>query len=171
MSRSHQIVFENIVRRLSFIFGLTMFALATALPHANAAQSKRESVKVAKHVSVSKKTKHGVASVKHKTKLVAKTKATKVSLVVKHKAIVPAEVTPPKLSFGQMAGLHDARDELELKSSVALVIDQDTSEVLFSKNDLLSIQSLVRIRHCHQSRHSLLCLWMRTKQTLKRNTR
>lgn len=147
MSRSHQIVFENIVRRLSFIFGLTMFALATALPHANAAQSKRESVKVAKHVSVSKKTNHGVASVKHKTKLVAKTKATKVSLAVKHKAIVPAEVTPPKLSFGQMAGLHDARDELELKSSVALVIDQDTSEVLFSKNDhaVLPIASLTKL--------------------------
>jgi serine-type D-Ala-D-Ala endopeptidase (penicillin-binding protein 7) len=54
---------------------------------------------------------------------------------------------PPKLSFGQMAGLHGMQDELDLKSSVALVIDQDTREVLFSKNDsaVLPIASLTKL--------------------------
>ena len=46
-----------------------------------------------------------------------------------------------------MAGLHGAYDPLDLKSSVALVIDQDTREVLFSKNDraVLPIASLTKL--------------------------
>lgn len=50
-------------------------------------------------------------------------------------------------SYGQLAGLHGSRDALELKSSVALVIDQETSEVLFSKNDkaVLPIASLTKL--------------------------
>jgi serine-type D-Ala-D-Ala endopeptidase (penicillin-binding protein 7) len=54
---------------------------------------------------------------------------------------------PPKLSFGQIAGLHGMQDELDLKSSVALVVDQDTREVLFSKNDsaVLPIASLTKL--------------------------
>lgn len=37
-------------------------------------------------------------------------------------------------SVGQAIGLHQTPDPLELKSSVALVLDKDTNEVLFSKN-------------------------------------
>jgi D-alanyl-D-alanine endopeptidase (penicillin-binding protein 7) len=56
-------------------------------------------------------------------------------------------VEPARPSFGQLIGLHDARDALELKSSVALVLDQDTDEVLFSKNSLavLPIASLTKL--------------------------
>ena len=54
---------------------------------------------------------------------------------------------PPKPSFGQMAGLHADGDELSLKSSVAYVIDQDTQEVLLSKNDnaILPIASITKL--------------------------
>lgn len=54
---------------------------------------------------------------------------------------------PGKQSFGQIAGLHGAADPLSLKSSVALVIDQDTREVLLSKNDhaVLPIASLTKL--------------------------
>ncbi|MFM6992333.1 MAG: serine hydrolase [Rhodoferax sp.] len=54
---------------------------------------------------------------------------------------------PPKPSYGQLAGLHGAADALELKSSVALVLDQDTKEVLFSKNDhaVLPIASITKL--------------------------
>jgi D-alanyl-D-alanine endopeptidase (penicillin-binding protein 7) len=54
---------------------------------------------------------------------------------------------PVRLSFGQIAGLHTAQDPLDLKSSVALVLDQDTQEVLFSKNDsaVLPIASLTKL--------------------------
>ena len=64
----------------------------------------------------------------------------------KHRPVVHAVVVP-KLSFGQMAGLHGVQDELDLKSSVALVIDQDTREVLFSKNEnaVLPIASLTKL--------------------------
>lgn len=55
--------------------------------------------------------------------------------------------SPPRASFGQRAGLHGATDALDLKSSVAFVIDQDTSEVLISKNDqaVLPIASLTKL--------------------------
>ncbi|WP_370678873.1 D-alanyl-D-alanine endopeptidase [Comamonas sp. GB3 AK4-5] len=50
-------------------------------------------------------------------------------------------------SFGQMAGLHQVNDPLDLQSSVALVMDQDTKEVLLSKNDhaVLPIASLTKL--------------------------
>ncbi|MBC7601066.1 MAG: serine hydrolase [Ramlibacter sp.] len=56
-------------------------------------------------------------------------------------------VVPAKPSFGMLAGLHSSNDPLDLKSSVALVIDQDTREVLLSKNDsaVLPIASLTKL--------------------------
>jgi D-alanyl-D-alanine endopeptidase (penicillin-binding protein 7) len=56
-------------------------------------------------------------------------------------------VTPPRLTFGQVFGLHAAEDPLDLQSSVALVIDQDTDEVLFSKNPgaVLPIASITKL--------------------------
>ena len=44
-------------------------------------------------------------------------------------------VQPPRPSYGELYGLHKGGDALELKSSVALVMDADTDEVLFSKYD------------------------------------
>ncbi|WP_291024516.1 D-alanyl-D-alanine carboxypeptidase family protein [Hydrogenophaga sp.] len=56
-------------------------------------------------------------------------------------------VTPPALSMGQSLGLHGIDDELDLNASVALVVDQRTNEVLFSKNDsaVLPIASLTKL--------------------------
>ena len=74
--------------------------------------------------------------------------AVKVKVKSKAKAgMARASVAPLKPSYGQLAGLHGSRDALELKSSVALVIDQETSEVLFSKNDkaVLPIASLTKL--------------------------
>lgn len=58
-----------------------------------------------------------------------------------------AYVAPARLSFGEMAGLHALSDPLDLKSSVALIIDQDTKEILLSKNDhaVLPIASLTKL--------------------------
>jgi D-alanyl-D-alanine endopeptidase (penicillin-binding protein 7) len=52
-----------------------------------------------------------------------------------------------KPSVGQLAGLHEQHDELHLKSSAVLVMDQDTKEVLFRKNDqvVLPIASLTKL--------------------------
>ena len=58
-----------------------------------------------------------------------------------------AKAVPPRPSFGQLAGLHSTADDLDLKSSVAYVIDQDTNEVLLSKNDqaVLPIASITKL--------------------------
>ena len=68
-------------------------------------------------------------------------------LAVRTVAHVPQEARPARLSFGQLAGLRGVEDPLELKSSVALVLDQDTHEVLLSKNDhaVLPIASLTKL--------------------------
>ena len=54
---------------------------------------------------------------------------------------------PIRASFGQMAGLHATSDALGLHSSVALVVDQETQEVLYRKNDnaVLPIASLTKL--------------------------
>jgi D-alanyl-D-alanine endopeptidase (penicillin-binding protein 7) len=54
---------------------------------------------------------------------------------------------PARPSFGQVYGLHGASDALDLKSGVALVLDQDTDEVLFSKNPqaVLPIASITKL--------------------------
>ena len=54
---------------------------------------------------------------------------------------------PQRPSAGQRAGLHQTDDPLSLRSSVALVIDQDTEQVLFSKNPeaVLPIASITKL--------------------------
>jgi D-alanyl-D-alanine endopeptidase (penicillin-binding protein 7) len=56
-------------------------------------------------------------------------------------------LTPARPSFGQLAGLHSTDDELDLKSSVALVIDQDNGQILLRKNDsaVLPIASITKL--------------------------
>ena len=70
----------------------------------------------------------------------------KTVVAVQRRSVVRV-VEAPRQSFGQMAGLHGTEDALDLKSSVALVIDQDTHEVLLSKNDhaVLPIASLTKL--------------------------
>jgi D-alanyl-D-alanine endopeptidase (penicillin-binding protein 7) len=61
------------------------------------------------------------------------------------RASVRVEAARP--SFGQLQGLHAGGDELALKSSVAFVVDQDTNEVLLSKNSqaVLPIASITKL--------------------------
>ena len=69
------------------------------------------------------------------------------SFSAKKRSVVFIAHVPARPSYGQIAGLHSVSDELDLKSSVALVIDQDTREVLFSKNDsaVLPIASITKL--------------------------
>ena len=64
---------------------------------------------------------------------------------VASKARKPAP--PARPSFGQLAGLHAADDPLDLKSSVVLVLDPETDQVLFSKNPtaVLPIASITKL--------------------------
>ena len=85
--------------------------------------------------------KPGVASKARSKQRVAAVRTTRLRKVA-YVAAVPA-----KASFGQIQGLHAGGDALDLKSSVALVIDQDTNEVLFSKNSsaVLPIASITKL--------------------------
>lgn len=60
------------------------------------------------------------------------------------KAIV---VRPRRVSMGERIGLHQADDPLDLRSGVALVVDQETDQVLFSKNPdaVLPIASITKL--------------------------
>jgi D-alanyl-D-alanine endopeptidase (penicillin-binding protein 7) len=90
---------------------------------------------------------------KKRTVSVAKASVAKTRVVVRNgrrvairqRVVVRAE--PARPSFGQLSGLHGTNDPLDLKSSVALVLDQDTNEVLFSKNSqaVLPIASLTKL--------------------------
>jgi D-alanyl-D-alanine endopeptidase (penicillin-binding protein 7) len=58
-----------------------------------------------------------------------------------------AKVGPRRPSVGEVQGLHATQDPLELKSSVALVVDQETNQVLVSKNPqaVLPIASITKL--------------------------
>ena len=69
------------------------------------------------------------------------------AMSVVRRPVVRIPDAPPRLSFGQMYGLHEVSDPLALKSSVAFVIDQDTNEVLLNKNSgaVLPIASITKL--------------------------
>lgn len=73
--------------------------------------------------------------------------AARSSIRTQVKSNVVRVVAPARLSMGEQLGLRSSDDRLELNSSVALVIDQETNEVLFSKNDaaVLPIASLTKL--------------------------
>jgi D-alanyl-D-alanine endopeptidase (penicillin-binding protein 7) len=88
---------------------------------------------------------HVQAGTTHKKLVVQKTKpSSSIRAHIRYKTVKAAPIIP---SFGQKAGLHETSDLLDLKSSVAYVIDQDTHEVLLSKNDqaVLPIASITKL--------------------------
>ncbi len=131
---------KQILNRALKIVGFLALSVALAAPVANATTAKRAVVKKP-HA-----TKVVVVKAKAGKKVLATRKSARFVAGAKRRPIVYA-IIPAQPSFGQIAGLHSAQDSLDLKSSVALVIDQDTREVLFSKNDhaVLPIASLTKL--------------------------
>jgi D-alanyl-D-alanine endopeptidase (penicillin-binding protein 7) len=91
-----------------------------------------------KHHRKAAATAHAPARVKH----VAMTRRTTVTT---RTTVRVAEV--PSQSVGYAAGLHSTEDPLFLRSGAAIVLDQDTKEVLYSKNPeaVLPIASLSKL--------------------------
>ncbi|MDO9215950.1 MAG: D-alanyl-D-alanine carboxypeptidase, partial [Lacisediminimonas sp.] len=50
-----------------------------------------------------------------------------------------ARQAPAALTAGEMAGLHLTNDPLDLKSNVALVVDEKTSDILLEKNAAVAL--------------------------------
>ena len=112
---------------------------AAAEPKARVAKAKSEKP------SVARKGSKAVAKADKASKSGGKKRLARAGAAVAAASAVAAE--PARLSYGQMAGLHSVSDPLDLQSSVAYVIDQDTHEVLLSKNDqaVLPIASLTKL--------------------------
>ena len=125
---------QNFCRSLSVV-GLWALLSALVVAPASAQTAHQPTVK-----------KQQAGNTKPTKKAVTTRKSAQFVSGVKRKSTIQASV-PAKPSFGQIAGLHSAQDALDLKSSVALVIDQDTREVLFRKNDhaVLPIASLTKL--------------------------
>lgn len=168
-ARSYRVSSQRFLPALR-LAAVVLCATAFFLPGANAAT---ESKKASKKTSVSEDAKRKaapsaaaskrgagsrqVATVDKADKVVSggrnvvasiRQKNGRTVVAVQRRSIVRVvDATPARQSFGQMAGLHSTEDALDLKSSVALVIDQDTQEVLFSKNDhaVLPIASLTKL--------------------------
>lgn len=143
------------VSRIASLLGFLIVSSALVAPAAHAAERKRAPVKKAAPSSTAS-TKKTADTRRVAVTLRASERGTKgrtrvavqpTERVAKVSAAPRAALIPAKLSFGQMAGLHEVTDPLDLKSSVALVIDQDTHEVLLSKNDhaVLPIASLTKL--------------------------
>ena len=119
----------------SALLGSLCMAIALAAP-AQAAESKRKPAAAKAKSSLS-------------AKRAASAKPSKESSSPKasRRAALARVVEPARLSAGQQMGLHASADALDLKSSVALVVDQDTKEVLFSKNPqaVLPIASITKL--------------------------
>lgn len=128
------------VNRFIQFLGLLVVSVALASPAAHASERKKASAKKQQAQSVTAKR----AAPARKA-----AGASKAARTTARSAKAPVRVAyePAKPSFGQMAGLHQVNDPLDLKSSVAYVIDQDTHEVLLSKNDhaVLPIASLTKL--------------------------
>ena len=68
---------------------------------------------------------------------------------IEYQRVIVAGSLPerPRMSAGDLAGLNLTRDPLDLKSSVAFVLDQNNSEILFDKNSnvALPIASITKL--------------------------
>ncbi|HZW19836.1 D-alanyl-D-alanine endopeptidase [Noviherbaspirillum sp.] len=142
---------------------LTCVALAVAAPASQAATGGKsaKSTKAAKSAKSTKKASPrkakattqrrsapSAAKATSKSKTVARraTPEKKSAAVAQPKAAFQrasfapsAPAAGPVLTAGDMAGLHQTRDPLALKSNAAFVIDQATSQVLFEKNASFSL--------------------------------
>lgn len=135
----------QILSRALKIVEVLVLSVVLVAPAANAATSKSSRSAAKSLVKTS-----SAAKLRASKKVAPSRKSVRVSSRYKvgqrNNSLMSAFV-PPVLSFGQIAGLHSIQDPLDLKSSVALVIDQDTREVLFSKNEqaVLPIASLTKL--------------------------
>ncbi|GAB2817979.1 hypothetical protein GCM10027276_19190 [Comamonas piscis] len=155
---------RSVLRRFSHLFAICTLAFGLAAPGAHASTKSKAAPKAQVQAKAGKKqaavASKGERNGRHKqvaaapsSKKVAgkaakgKTTVAKAGRHAARAAVAAAIIIPERQSFGQLAGLHDVTDPLALKSSVALVLDQDTHEVLLSKNDhaVLPIASLTKL--------------------------
>ena len=118
---------------------LVLFAVLAIAPQASEAQAPASSAR-SDRVQVAAGKAGRASDARAKAAVSAKQRQTA-------RKAVPRRAAPPVPSVGQRSGLHAVDNELALKSAVALVIDRETDEVLFSKNPgaVLPIASITKL--------------------------
>ncbi|PCH53929.1 MAG: D-alanyl-D-alanine endopeptidase [Burkholderiaceae bacterium] len=120
-----------------------------AAPASYAATSSTATKSSSKKQAKSTKTTKKVASAKAEAspRKVIVLRNGKRTVVASRATPVRAAFVPSKPSLGEAMGLRDTEDALALRSSVALVMDQNTNEVLFQKNPtaVLPIASITKL--------------------------
>ncbi|WP_133303030.1 D-alanyl-D-alanine endopeptidase [Cupriavidus lacunae] len=140
------------------LVSVSMVAAPVADAATTSASTQKTSKKQAKSANAEKKSASKTATKSSRSK-VAKSEATPSRRVIVLKngkrhvvmaqraAPVRAAFTPAKPSLGEAMGLRGTDDALALRSSVALVMDQNSNEVLFQKNAsaVLPIASITKL--------------------------
>jgi serine-type D-Ala-D-Ala endopeptidase (penicillin-binding protein 7) len=120
-------------------------ALITPVSEAAPAKRKAPTVQKGKYVKSAKAAPRKGGKAVKTVKTTKGMKGFKTKAGGKYKRVVYYVPAPP--SVGLMSGLHNTPDPLALKSSVALVVDANTSQVLFEKNanTALPIASITKL--------------------------
>ncbi len=124
---------------------LVALVLVMAPVHGAEAASKKQVVQSAK--TAKKSTRSAVSKSDRGGSRATGSKSSSSRVAKRRGKKVVVRAAPPPPSYGQLYGLRATEDELDLRSSVALVVDQDTDEVLFSKNPqaVLPIASITKL--------------------------
>ncbi|WP_035879754.1 D-alanyl-D-alanine endopeptidase [Cupriavidus sp. BIS7] len=129
----------------SALVSVTLLAAPASYAATTSTATKTSSKKQAKSTKATKK----VASekVEASSRKVIVVRNGKRTVVASRAAPVRAAFVPAKPSLGESMGLRETEDALALRSSVALVMDQATNEVLFQKNPtaVLPIASITKL--------------------------
>ena len=138
------------VRRLKKLSGLACRAVDSASASASTAAAAALALSmlvVPAGAGASASNHHGAVIVKTSSVKTVRPVATHRTHLVHASRVAALPVEPARASFGQINGLHGTADPLALKSSVALVLDEDTNQVLLSKNSaaVLPIASITKL--------------------------
>ncbi|MHA3014005.1 D-alanyl-D-alanine endopeptidase [Cupriavidus necator] len=141
------------------LVSVSMVAAPVAEAATKSATTQKTSKKQVKSVNAEKKGASKIVAKSSRSGKVAKREASSTrkvvvlkngkrhTVVAQRAAPVRAAFTPAKPSLGEAMGLRDTDDALALRSSVALVMDQNSNEVLFQKNAsaVLPIASITKL--------------------------
>ncbi|TFW13212.1 peptidase S11 [Massilia arenosa] len=118
---------------LVFASVMLMAAAPVQTVHAQEAAEAVKPVKQARKLRLRKKSAAPVV-IETRERLVRRVITVKGRRRVVYERAATVRAAPPAMSMGDLAGLNLTRDPLDLKSSVAFVLDEASSEVLFEKN-------------------------------------
>jgi len=142
-------VAASVVIAASFAAPVDAFAASATAPAKSAKASKKSSKKAAAAEKVSSKSSKAVKAAAKDDDAQPVSKKRRVSYTVgrHHTAVRRVAFEPRQPSVGTAFGLHETPDALMLRSSVAYVVDQNSSESLFDKNSraVVPIASITKL--------------------------